>query len=52
MTRRSTAPVAPLLPSYTRVYSLSDDGKHMIETVVGQGKDGKPFTRVNTWNRQ
>jgi len=39
-------------PSYTRVYSLSDDGQHMIETVVGQGKDGRPFTRVNTWNRQ
>jgi hypothetical protein len=39
-------------PSNTRVFSLSDDGKHMIETVVGHGPDGTPTTKVNVWNRQ
>ncbi|HEY6453710.1 MAG TPA: hypothetical protein VIY90_00360 [Steroidobacteraceae bacterium] len=39
-------------PSNTRVFSLSDDGKHMIETVVGHGSDGTPTTRVDVWNRQ
>jgi hypothetical protein len=39
-------------PSNTRVFSLSDDGKHMIETVVGHGPDGTPTTRVDVWNRQ
>jgi hypothetical protein len=39
-------------PSNTRVFSLSDDGKHMIETVVGHGPDGTPTTRVDIWNRQ
>jgi hypothetical protein len=39
-------------PSNTRVFSLSDDGKHMIETIVSHGPDGTPYTRVNTWNRK
>jgi len=38
-------------PSNTRVFSLSDDGKHMIETIVSHGDDGTPHTEVNTWNR-
>jgi hypothetical protein len=39
-------------PSNTRVFSLSDDGKHMVETVVGHGSDGMPTTRVDVWNRK
>jgi hypothetical protein len=39
-------------PSNTRVFSLSDDGKQMIETIVSHGPDGTPYTRVNTWNRK
>jgi hypothetical protein len=39
-------------PSNTRVFSLSDEGKQMIETIVGHGPDGTPYTRVNTWNRK
>jgi hypothetical protein len=39
-------------PSNTRVFSLSDDGKQMIETIVSHGTDGTPHTRVNTWNRK
>jgi hypothetical protein len=39
-------------PSTTRVFSLADDGKHMIETVVGHKPDGTPTTRVDIWNRQ
>jgi hypothetical protein len=39
-------------PSNTRVFSLSDDGKQMIETIVSHGSDGTPHTRVNTWNRK
>jgi hypothetical protein len=39
-------------PSNTRVFSLSDNGKQMIETIVGHGAGGTPYTRVNTWNRQ
>jgi hypothetical protein len=39
-------------PSTTRVFSLSDDGKHMIETVVGHRFDGTPTTRVDSWTRQ
>ena len=39
-------------PSTTRVFSLSDNGKHMIETVIGHQPDGTPTTRVDIWNRQ
>ena len=38
-------------PGNTRVFSLSDDGKHMIETVVSHTQDGVPHTRVDVWNR-
>jgi hypothetical protein len=39
-------------PSSTRVFSLSDDGKHMIETVVRHGEKGVPITRVDIWDRR
>jgi len=39
-------------PANTRVFSLSNDGRHMIETIVSHGPDGTPSTRVNTWNRR
>ena len=39
-------------PSSTRVFSLSDDGKHMIETVVRHGDKGVPITRVDIWDRK
>ena len=38
-------------PANTRVFSLSDDGRHMIETVVGHTPNGMPHTRVDVWNR-
>lgn len=38
-------------PANTRVWSLSDDGEHMIETVVWHGHDGTPHTRVDYWSR-
>ena len=38
-------------PANTRVFSLSDDGKHMIETVVSHAPDGTPHARVDIWNR-
>lgn len=38
-------------PANTRVFSLSDDGKHMIETVVSHTPEGVPHTRVDVWNR-
>jgi hypothetical protein len=38
-------------PANTRIFSLSDDGKHMIETVVGHAPDGLPNTRVDFWTR-
>jgi hypothetical protein len=39
-------------PGNTRIFSLSDDGKKMIETIVGHGPGGVPYARVNTWNRK
>ena len=38
-------------PANTRVFSLSDDGKQMIETVVSHASDGTPHTRVDVWTR-
>ena len=38
-------------PANTRVLSLSDDGKYMIETVVSHTPDGTPHTRVDLWTR-
>jgi hypothetical protein len=39
-------------PSSSRVFSLSDDGKHMVETIIRHLPDGTPYTRTNTWTRQ
>jgi len=39
-------------PSSTRIWSLSDDGKQMIETAVRHLPDGTPYQRVVTWTRQ
>jgi hypothetical protein len=38
-------------PANTRIFSLSDDGSHMIETVVSHTPDGMPHTRVDFWMR-
>jgi hypothetical protein len=38
-------------PANTRVFSMSDDGRHMIETVVLHNPDGTPHTRVDFWTR-
>jgi|SRR5580658_3544704 hypothetical protein len=38
-------------PSNTRVFSPSDDGKHMIETVITHTDDGTPHSRVDFWDR-
>jgi hypothetical protein len=39
-------------PTSSRVFSLSDDGRHMIETIIRHLPDGTPYTRVNTWSRR
>jgi hypothetical protein len=39
-------------PSSSRVWSLADDDKHMIETVLRHLPDGTPYTRTFTWIRQ
>jgi hypothetical protein len=39
-------------PSSTRVFSLTDDGKHMIETLIRHSANGTPITRVDTWDRK
>jgi len=39
-------------PASTRVFSLSDAGKQMVETIIRHMPDGTPYTRVNTWNRK
>lgn len=36
----------------TRVWSLSDDGKQMIETAVRHLPDGTPYQRVVSWTRE
>jgi hypothetical protein len=38
-------------PANSRVFSLSDDGRHMIETVLMHNPDGTPRTRVDFWTR-
>jgi len=38
-------------PANTRVFSLADDGRQMIETVVWHSPDGTPHTRVDFWRR-
>lgn len=39
-------------PSSTRVWSLSDDGKQMIETAIRHLPDGTPYQRVVSWTRE
>jgi hypothetical protein len=39
-------------PASTRVFSLSDDGTHMIETAMRHLPDGTPYSRVAIWTRQ
>jgi hypothetical protein len=39
-------------PASSRVFSLSDDGKQMIETIIRHLPDGTPYLRVNYWTRQ
>jgi hypothetical protein len=38
-------------PASTRVFSLSDDGAHMIETAIRHLPDGTPYSRVAIWTR-
>jgi hypothetical protein len=38
-------------PSHTRVWSLADDGKHMIETIVGHIDGKTPHIRTVFWTR-
>ena len=38
-------------PSHTRVWTLSDDGTHMTETIVGHIDGKTPHIRTATWNR-
>ena len=37
--------------SNMRVFTLSDHGMRMTETITGLGPDGKPRTRTNIWRR-
>jgi hypothetical protein len=39
-------------PANTRVFSLADDRRHMIETIVSHRPDATPTTRINIWNRR
>jgi hypothetical protein len=39
-------------PSSTRIWTLADDGKHMVETAIRHLPDGTPYQRVVTWTRQ
>ena len=39
------------IPASTRVYSVADDGKSMIETVAYIGEDGSPVMRTNFFSR-
>jgi len=38
-------------PSHTRVWTLSDDGTHMTETIVGHIDGKTPHIRTAIWNR-
>jgi hypothetical protein len=39
-------------PSNTRVFTISDDGKRMSETIISHGAGNFPVTRVNAWTKQ
>jgi hypothetical protein len=38
-------------PSNTRVFTVSDDGKLMSETIISHGAGNIPVTRVNAWKK-
>lgn len=38
-------------PSNTRVFTISDDGRHMMETIISHGPGNIPMTRSNAWTR-
>ena len=38
-------------PSHTRIWSQADDGKHMIETIVGHIDGKTPHIRTVIWDR-
>jgi hypothetical protein len=39
-------------PSNTRVFTISDDGRRMSETIISHGAGNIPATRVNAWAKQ
>jgi hypothetical protein len=39
------------VPGSTRIYTLSDDRKSMVETAANFGADGRPFMRTNYFTR-
>jgi hypothetical protein len=39
-------------PSHTRVWTLTDDGKEMTETIVGHIDGKTPHIRTNYWRRK
>jgi hypothetical protein len=39
-------------PASTHVWTLSDDGTHMIEIAIRHLPDGTPYQRVFTWTRK
>ena len=39
------------VPGSTRIYTLSDDHKSMVETAANFGADGRPYMRTNYFTR-
>ncbi len=39
------------LPSNTRIFSVSETGTVLTETIVSHGSDGTPAQRTNSWTR-
>jgi hypothetical protein len=39
------------IPGSTRIYTLSDDHKSMVETAANFGADGRPYMRTNYFTR-
>ena len=39
------------VPGSTRIYTLSDDRKSMVETAANFGADGRPYMRTNYFTR-
>lgn len=38
-------------PSNTRVFTISEDGRRMSETIISHGAGNIPVTRVNAWTK-